>query len=256
MYFKKRLTYRKKWGIKMIETKPKVEFSVMPECNCLPVIIVAAGGSTRMGGVNKQFIEITGVPVIARTLLKFQHSDAVSKIILVTRKEDIPSLQLICEKYGISKLTDIVAGGENRQASVKNGLSRLSPCDESVLIHDGARPLVEDSTIRAVADALLKYDAVTCAVKVKDTIKQISPDCKIEKTLDRASLVAVQTPQGVKVQPYLEALEKTEDISLFTDDTSIMEAAGFSAYTVEGSYKNIKITTPEDIALAEIYLKE
>ncbi len=239
----------------MTELKPKLEYSVTPDCDRLPVIIVAAGNSTRMNGVNKQFIELMGIPVIVRSLLAFQNSDAVSYIILVTRDEDISALQLLCEKYGITKLSDIVAGGENRQISVKNGLSRLDNTDEAVLIHDGARPLVDDSIICSVAEALSIHEAVTCAVKVKDTIKQISADGKVDKTLDRSSLVAVQTPQGVRVKPYLEALEKAEDISNFTDDTSIMEAAGYTAYTVDGSYKNIKITTPEDIALAEIYLK-
>ena len=171
------------------------------------------------------------------------------------RKEDINALELLCEKYGITKLSDIVAGGENRHLSVMNGFACLDNGTDAVLIHDGARPLVDDVTICAVANALSKYDAVTCAVKVKDTIKQIAPDGKIEKTLDRSSLAAVQTPQGVRVNGYLDAVKKAENPSEFTDDPSIMEAAGYIAYTVEGSYKNIKITTPEDIALAEIYLK-
>ena len=239
----------------MTETKPKLEYTISTISNPMPVIIVAAGNSTRMGGVNKQFIELMGVPVIIRSLLAFQNSHAISKIILVTREEDIPALQLLCEKYGISKLSDIVKGGESRQDSVKNGLLRLDTDAESVLIHDGARPLVEDNIICSVAEALSKYDAVTCAVKIKDTIKQVAPDGKIEKTLDRSSLVAVQTPQGIKIKPYLCALEKTENIANFTDDTSIMEYAGHTAYVVDGSYKNIKITTPEDIALAEIYLR-
>jgi len=239
----------------MTETKPKLEYTVCPECEPLPVIVVAAGNSTRMGGVNKQFIELLGVPVIARSLLAFQNSDSVSRIILVTRQEDINPLQLLCEKYGISKLSDIVAGGENRHESVMNGFACLNSGDKAVMIHDGARPLVSDSIICSVAEALNKYDAVTCAVKVKDTIKQVAPDGKIEKTLDRSKLVSVQTPQGVKVEEYLEAVKKVEDVCQFTDDPSVLEAAGYDAYVVEGSYKNIKITTPEDIALAEIYLK-
>lgn len=239
----------------MTETKTKLEYTVSDSPNPVPVIIVAAGNSTRMGGINKQFVELLGIPVIVRSLIAFQNSEAISNIILVTRDDDIPALQLLCEKYGITKLTDIVAGGANRHLSVMNGFACLSEDTESVLIHDGARPLVEDATICAVADALSKYDAVTCAVKVKDTIKQIAADGKIEKTLDRSSLVAVQTPQGVKVKGYLEAVKSAENPELFTDDPSVMEAAGYTAYTVDGSYKNIKITTPEDIALAEIYLK-
>lgn len=219
----------------------------------LPVIIVAAGSSTRMQGANKQFLEINGIPVIIKTLLKFENCSAIKNIILVVRDEDLFSMQLLTEKYMIRKLSDIVCGGKTRQESVLKGLSRVASNDEAVLVHDGARPLVSDRIITSVAEALREYSAVTCAVKIKDTVKQTNEKGKVIKTLDRNSLVAVQTPQGVRIKEYLSAIEKAEDISVFTDDTSIMEAAGFEVYIVEGSYKNIKITTPEDIILARVY---
>ena len=240
----------------MTETKLKLEYSVTEESGGIPVIIVAAGNSTRMQGVNKQFVEIAGVPVIARTLLAFENSGHVSEIILVTRQEDILNLELLAEKYGISKLKDIVKGGNSRQESVLNGFAMLRTDTESVLIHDGARPFVSESIICSVVETLSKCDAVTCAVKVKDTIKQIDQNGKVIKTLDRNELVAVQTPQGVKVKKYLEAAEKLGDVSTFTDDTSIMESAGDEVYTVEGSYKNIKITTREDTLAAEKFIDE
>lgn len=240
----------------MNKTELKLDYEVctVPERG-LPAIIVAAGSSTRMQGANKQFLELDGIPVIARTLMAFENCSAVKNIILVVRDEDIFALQLLAEKYMITKLSDIVCGGKCRPESVLKGFSRLSEDETYVLIHDGARPLVTDGVITAVADALEGFSAVTCAVKVKDTIKQVDENGCVVKTLDRSSLVAVQTPQGVKINDYLGVVKKIGDVSLFTDDTSIMEAAGFSVATVEGDYNNIKITTPEDIAIAEGILK-
>lgn len=232
------------------ETKLKYEVcSVNP--NALPVIIVAAGSSARMNGINKQFLEINSIPVIVKTMLAFEQSTDIKNIILVTKAEDIFKLQLLAEKHNISKLTDIVCGGNSRQESVLKGLARVGTEDEAVLIHDGARPLVSNQVINRVVNGLKSYSAVTCAVKVKDTVKQIDADGKVIKTLDRSSLVAVQTPQGVKVKEYRQAVDSVKNLADFTDDTSIMEAAGFDVLTVEGDYKNIKITTPEDIATAQ-----
>ncbi len=239
---------------KMTEIKPKLEYTVTESQAQTPVIVVAGGNSTRMGGVNKQFLSICSIPVIIRTLRAFEFCDCISRIILVTREEDIAELQLLTEKYGIKKLSDIVCGGNTRQQSVKNGLERLSPDEEAVIIHDGARPLIEEKIIRSVTDALKDHIAVTCAVKIKDTIKQVNEDGKVIKTLPRDSLVAVQTPQGVRVAEYRRAITKAGDISTYTDDTSILEAAGYEVYTVDGSYKNIKITTPEDIVVAKNYI--
>lgn len=240
----------------MTETKSKLEFNINEEQQGMPVIILAAGNSTRMQGINKQFACIGGVPVIIRTLLAFERSEYISNIILVVKADDIFELQMLAKKYGISRLSDIVCGGNTRQESVANGLSRMGTECENVLIHDGARPLIENKIIKNVATALENYSAVTCAVKVKDTIKQVDEDGLVIKTVPRESLVAVQTPQGVNVAEYKKAIETLGDISIFTDDCSIMEAAGHKVYIVDGSYKNIKITTPEDISVAEALLKE
>lgn len=234
----------------------KLQFEIVDnKTDGIPVIIVAAGNSTRMGGINKQFLELGGMPVIVRTLLAFEKSKYISRIILVTREEDIFALQLLAERYSVSKLTDIIAGGNNRQESVSNGLSMLADNETEVLIQDGARPFVTEDIIGNVANALKEFSAVTCGVKVKDTVKQITENGIVEKTLDRNSLFAVQTPQGVKTEEYRKAISEIKDLSLFTDDTSIMEAAGHKIKCVEGNYRNIKITTPEDIAVAESYLK-
>lgn len=221
----------------------------------IPVIIVAAGKSTRMGGVNKQFLSLMGIPVIARTLMAFENCKAISKIILVTSQECIPDMQLICEKYFISKLTDIVCGGENRHKSVMNGMARLDKSDCKVLIHDGARPLIDSNIIIEVADALKFYDASLCVSKINDTVKKIDGNGLVLSTVDREMLYAAQTPQGVDVEKYKKAVENFENEFEFTDDASVMEKAGYSVKAVIGNRKNIKITTPEDIIIAEGILK-
>lgn len=241
----------------MAITELKLEYAVCDtENKGIPVIIAAAGSSSRMEGINKQTALLCGAPVLARTLMTFNRSDAISSIILIVRPEDVFSMQMMAEKYGIDKLTDIVCGGDTRQESVLNGFNRLDKNAEAVLIHDGARPFVDNSVIRGVAGALKEYSAVTCAVPVKDTIKVVDKDGNVLSTPDRSTLAAVQTPQGVRVADYRAAIEKIGDVSKFTDDMSIMEAAGFHVHTVKGSYRNIKITTPEDLRLAEYLISE
>lgn len=238
----------------MLKTELKLDYTVCETEQKVPVIVVAAGSSTRMGA-NKQLMELGGIPVIIRTLKAFEKNDNISNIILVVRADDLFQMQSLCESYKISKLSDIVCGGNTRQESVLNGFSRLCKNCEKVLIHDGARPFVTDNIIYAVINGLKSFSACGCAVKLKDTIKQVDKDGKVLKTVPREDLVSIQTPQGVTVSEYLKAVENT-DVSLFTDDTSIMEAAGYSVGVVEGSYKNIKITTKEDIALANVFLSE
>lgn len=237
----------------MLETEFKLEYEIeeLSADGGVPVIVVAAGSSTRMNGINKQTALLCGVPLIIRTLMRFEKCGKISNIILVVKPDDVFSMQQLADRYHIEKLTDIVCGGENRQQSVKNGLERLPENAETVLIHDGARPFVTDEIICGVISALSTHNAVTCAVKLKDTVKQVDENGNVLSTPDRNTLVAVQTPQGVNVSDYRAALENAVDLGRFTDDMSVMEAAGHKPFTVLGSYENIKVTTPEDIALAE-----
>ena len=222
------------------------------------VIIVAAGSASRMGGVNKILAPLAGKPVICHTLLAFNENPAISDIVLVTREDMVLNLQKIADEYGFLKVTDVITGGSCREDSVKNGFERLikNPEIKTVLIHDGARPLVRQEVINRVINAAEEFSAVVPAVPVKDTIKKIGVLGRVEQTVERENLVNIQTPQGFEVETFKTALEKAgEDLSRFTDDASIAEAAGFPVYTVMGDYKNIKITTPEDVILAEAYLK-
>ena len=237
----------------MLETEFKLEYEIeeLPADGGVPVIVVAAGATTRMNGINKQTALLCGVPLIIRTLMQFEKCSKISNIILVVKPDGLFSMQQLADGYCIKKLSDIVCGGESRQQSVKNGLERLPENAETVLIHDGARPFVTDEIICSVISALSTHNAVTCAVKLKDTVKRVDENGNVLSTPDRNTLVAVQTPQGVNVSDYRAALESSVDLGRFTDDMSVMEAAGHKPFTVPGSYENIKVTTPEDIALAE-----
>ncbi len=236
----------------------KIEYTAVANTineDAVPVIIVAAGSASRMNGIDKIFAELCGVPLIVHTLRSFENSEHISRIIVVVKNEDILKMQQLTQCYNITKVSDIVAGGDNRQESVKNGFSRLGADAQFVLIHDGARPLVSDNVISNVACALREHKSVACAVPVKDTVKRVNNSGIVCETLKRDELVSVQTPQGVAVYEYLSALENA-NLSCFTDDTSIMESQGIKTYITCGDYHNIKITTREDLVIAEQYLKE
>lgn len=240
----------------MNKTDIKLQYDVCQKKDtAIPAIIVAAGSSTRMKGINKQFMPVLGVPVIARTLMVFESCADISKIIVVTSRDSILDMQLICEKYMISKITDIVEGGNCRHQSVMKGIERLDKSDLKVLIHDGARPFVDTATVGAVAQALESFDAALCVSKINDTVKKVSEDGVVLSTVDRSMLYAAQTPQGVDVGKYKSACNTLLNVEELTDDASVMEAAGYSVKAVIGSGKNIKITTPDDIAIAEGLVK-
>ncbi len=237
-------------------TETKLQYDICQKSEgAIPAIIVAAGSSSRMQGINKQFMPVLGVPVIARTLMTFEKCDAVSKIIIVTAQDSLLDMQLVCEKYMITKLSDIVVGGKNRHSSVMNGIAALDKNDLQVLIHDGARPFVDKTTISEVARSLNAFDAALCVSKINDTVKKVNADGKVVATVDRTMLYSAQTPQGVNLPEYLLACESVKNADEFTDDVSIMEAAGYNVKAVVGSGRNIKITTPDDIAIAEAIVR-
>lgn len=224
-------------------------------CPFVTAIVVAAGNSTRMGGVNKQFLSLGGVPVLVRTLQAFSACPMVNEIVVAAREEDIVEMFSLVKAYKIEKVTDIVRGGSTRQESVFSAIRRASPFAEYFAIHDGARPLVSQKVISDTVKKAFTFGAAATGVRVKDTIKVVSESGEIIDTPDRASLWAVHTPQVFERNRYLHAADSVENSAVFTDDCKLMEAAGFPVYMVEGSYENIKITTPEDILLAEGILR-
>lgn len=238
----------------MQKTEFALKFETLNNQNdgACPVIIVAAGSSSRMQGTDKQFSLLGGIPVLARTLCAFENSSVISEITVVTRAEKIADIEKLAERYGVKKLKTVIEGGATRADSVRNGIALYKDKANKILVHDGARPLVSDEVIRRVATALKDRDSVTCGVRPKDTIKVINEQSVSVSTPDRASLIAVQTPQGVNVDLFLKITENA-DMTKFTDDTSVMESAGIETLIVEGDYKNIKITTPEDLDIAEVF---
>jgi 2-C-methyl-D-erythritol 4-phosphate cytidylyltransferase len=221
-------------------------------------VIVAAGNSTRMGGVNKQFLLIDGVPVLIRTLSAFSESNMVDEIVIAAREEDVPKMYAMIKEYKVLKVTDIVKGGKTRQESVFNAIRRSSPLSEYFAIHDGARPLVTGKIIEdTVREAFLTGAAAT-GVKVKDTVKVVNEKGIITSTPDRNYLWAVHTPQVFERRLYLSAIDNVINSEMFTDDCRLLEEYGTEVKMVEGSYENIKITTPEDtdIAQAILYRRE
>ena len=217
-------------------------------------VIVSAGNSTRMGGINKQFLELDGAPVIANTIGIFQRCQMIDEIIVVTRESDIDEIAKLVEKYDFSKVSNIVPGGKTRQLSVYEGVIATSNIADLVVIHDGARPLVTLNVIEETIKIAAEYGAAATGVKVKDTVKVVDDNDNIIDTPDRAYMRFIQTPQVFDKKLYLDAVNIVENSKDFTDDCMLIEAFGKTVKYVDGDYENIKITTPEDIELAENYL--
>lgn len=217
-------------------------------------VIVSAGNSTRMGGINKQFLELDGAPVIVKTINMFQRCQMIDEIIVVTRESDIDEIAKLVKEYDFTKVFNIVPGGETRQLSVYEGVTATSNIADLVVIHDGARPLVTIEVIEETIKTAAEYGAAATGVKVKDTVKVVDDNDNIIDTPDRAYMRFIQTPQVFDKKLYLDAVNTVENSKDFTDDCMLIEAFGKTVKYVGGDYENIKITTPEDIELAENYL--
>lgn len=218
-------------------------------------VIVAAGTSSRMHGIDKQLLDIGGMPVIARAVSAFQKSEIISEIVIVTREDLISKINGIVSEYGFSKVKAVVVGADTRQKSVFNGISQSSVNCEYIAIHDGARPFVTQEIIRNTVAAAVKYGAASAAQTVKDTVKATDETGRIIKTVDRDTLRLMQTPQVFLKESYIAAMKTVEDSEKFTDDCMLMEKFGKPVYAVDSSPLNIKITTREDIVLAQAIVR-
>lgn len=219
-------------------------------------IVVAAGSSSRMG-VDKLLLEFGGVPVVIRSIRALEQVEEIGEVVVVTREERLAQYRQLKETFALKKVTRIVAGGETRQQSVLEGVRAADPSAEYVAIHDGARPFVSPEEItRVLADAE-RFGAATLGVPVKDTVKVVSPDGMITATPDRSSLYLTQTPQVFRREVYLQGIEAARRSGLdFTDDCQLVEYAGHRVYMTCGSYRNIKLTTEDDLAIANAFLRD
>lgn len=218
------------------------------------VVIVCAGNSTRMGGINKILMPLGDRLVIGQSMKAFELCPSVTEIIIVARESDIPEIRAEAERTGITKLKNCVTGGNTRQESVINGIRCISDDTELIAVHDGARPLVKPENIeKAIKDAGV-FGGATLGVPVKDTIKVVESEL-ITDTPPRKNLYITQTPQIFKRKIYFEGVDFALEHNLdFTDDCQLAEAIGCKVYMTTGDYTNIKITTPEDIRIAETLL--
>jgi len=211
-------------------------------------IIVAAGSGTRMAGADKLFTEVAGQPLLAHAIAPFQECASIERIVLVMASLNLKRGRDLVERYGFTKATALVKGGERRQDSVRLGLEALGGCDY-VAVHDGARPLVTPELIARGLEAARETGAAAPAIPIADTVKEAGPNGIVLRTLDRSRLWAVQTPQVFRYELLLRAhREITADV---TDDAAMVEALGEPVRLFEGSRANIKVTTVEDLTLIE-----
>ena len=215
-------------------------------------IIVAAGESRRMGGVDKIFAPLMGGPMILHSLRAFHDFARVQEIVLVLSSGNLARGRRLVQEHGLQKVKAVCAGGQRRQDSVRQGLHRLSDC-EWVIVHDGARPLIrEDLIARGLSEAVRTGSAVP-AVPVKDTIKTADDDLLAVETLQRDRLWAVHTPQVFRRHLLVDAHERVSEY--VTDDASMVERIGRKVQIFMGDPHNIKVTTPEDLPVAEAILR-
>lgn len=221
-------------------------------------IVAGAGRGERIGTKGgKQFLELAGIPVLARSLLNLESVPEVDEIILVVNREEMERARKeIVEAYGLRKVRDVVEGGEWRQASVFKALRVLSPGVETVLIHDGARPLATPALFSRTIKSLRDCEGVITAVPAVDTIKEVEGGWVV-RTPERRRLWAVQTPQCFRSSALLDAHERAYQEGVWgTDDAALLERYGYRVRVVEGELTNLKITYPRDVILAEALLEE
>jgi 2-C-methyl-D-erythritol 4-phosphate cytidylyltransferase len=218
-------------------------------------IIVAAGSGSRMGGaVNKHLLPLAGRPVVAHALAAFQACWIIDDVILVGGQERLDVYQGIVDQYGLTKVRAIVQGGETRQESCAKGLNEVTDAD-IVCVHDGARPLVTERMIVESAQQAAEHGAALVAVPVKDTIKHATDDGFVRETLPRERLWQVQTPQAFRPEILRRAQQAAGDAFIGTDDAVLVERLGLPVKIVQGEYSNIKITTADDLVVAEYLLR-
>ncbi|UCG82655.1 MAG: 2-C-methyl-D-erythritol 4-phosphate cytidylyltransferase [Dehalococcoidia bacterium] len=215
-------------------------------------IIVAAGTSSRMGGIDKVFATLDGEPLLATVIAVFQNCSAIDKIVVVLARRSLGQGRKLVKDYGWSKVIAICPGGQRRQDSVREGLQRLTDC-EWVVIHDGARPCIDTDLIERGLMAARESGAAIAGVPVKDTIKIVSRRRFIQQTPARQSLWAAQTPQVFRYDLIQEAYHHVNNEA--TDDATLVEQLGYKVEVYMGSYNNIKVTTPDDLAIAKLFIQ-
>ncbi|MDE3057831.1 MAG: 2-C-methyl-D-erythritol 4-phosphate cytidylyltransferase [Bacteroidota bacterium] len=221
------------------------------------VIIPAAGFGERMGAsVSKQFLTLRGKPILIHTVERFQRCNEIAEIVITAQRSAFARIGFLVSEFHLTKVRPLVEGGERRQDSVANALNVVDPRADLIAVHDAVRPFLHKKILLQAIEKAAEYSAAVVAVRAKDTVKIGNDSAFVEKTLDRSSVWIAQTPQIFKreilVHAYMLAKEKN---IVATDDSSLVEQIGIQPVLVEGSYDNIKITTPDDLEFAEALLR-
>ena len=221
-------------------------------------VIVAAGKGKRMGtDISKQFLPLCGKEILTHTVEVFEKADRIRDIVLVTGTDSLQDVQDMVWEYGWQKVISVVAGGKERQDSVWNGLQAVSEDTEIVLIHDGVRPFVTEEILDLSIETAVEMGGCAAGVPAKDTIKVCNSENIAIDTPDRSTLWQIQTPQTFRKELIVKAYEQAKAEGFVgTDDASLAENSGYSVKVIMGSYRNIKITTKEDLLIGEAFLKE
>ena len=221
-------------------------------------VIVAAGKGRRMGTeVSKQFLPLCGKEILAHSVEKFEKAEKIRDIVLVTGEDSLQDVREMAQEYGWKKIVSVVAGGKERQDSVWNGLQAVSDDTDIVLIHDGVRPFVTEDILNHSIETAVEMGSCVAGVPAKDTIKVCNGENVAVATPDRSTLWQIQTPQTFRKDLIMQAYQKAkEDGFVGTDDASLAEYSGCPVKVIMGSYRNIKITTKEDLLIGEAFLKE
>ena len=229
-----------------------MRFDSPPDTPKVGVAIVAAGDSRRMGDIDKMFAMLGDAPLLAHCLNSYNESPSIHAISIAASRHNTERVRKLVVEHNFGKVECVVAGGARRQDSVLNALRILDGSD-IVLVHDGARPFVDEPIVRRAVETAMVFAAGTAAIPVKDTIKVANSDMSVRETPPRDSLWAAQTPQSFRYDLILRAHTQIEyDV---TDDAAMVEATGHPVKLFMGSYDNIKVTTPEDLLIAEAILR-
>lgn len=222
----------------------------------IAAIIPAAGAGTRMeGDIPKQFMELDSRPILITTLTVFENWSGVDEVIVAVPANEQERMSEWVDRYNLGKISQIVSGGPRRQDSVYNGLKTVGEEVDIVLVHDGVRPLVTPQILQSCAEKASHTGAAIAAVPIKDTVKEAGDEKTVLRTLDRGRLWSVQTPQGFRREILVKAMEQAaRDSFTGTDEASLVERLDIPVSIIEGSYENIKITTPEDLLLAKFII--
>jgi len=218
-------------------------------------VVVAAGASARMGGIDKQCADLLGLPVVARSIMALTQCGLISEIVLVCPAGQVHGYYDLVRELELERVSKVIEGAATRQESVFAGVEACCPSTEYLAIHDGARPLVTPEEVTACIEAAFEHGAAALGVRPKDTLKQAGAGSYIAGTLNRDEIIAIHTPQVFAGEVYRRAMAAARSEGKnYTDDCQLVEHMGEKVYIAEGRYGNIKITTPEDLAIARALL--